>query len=179
MDYSDETLMAYADGELAPILPPGSARRSGTTRRLATRIRIFVRSREVVADAVAAPDAVRAQDPMMALIRKLDGQSRDAQDPDPGPVDTVVRLGTRRTVPLWLLPVAASVALAIGLAFGVQRSGPTGIGTADLAIEPGQDLAAALATVPSGERRSSDPGRDRGDRLLPHGRRRVLPRVRT
>ena len=154
MAYSDETLMAYADGELAPDLAARIGEAERNDPEIAARIRIFVRSREAVAHAMAAPDADGAPDPMLALIRKLDQQSREKPAQETRPIDNVVQLGKRRTVPLWLLPVAASVALAIGLAFGVQRSGPTGIGTADLAIAPGQDLAAALATVPSGERRS-------------------------
>ena len=142
MDYTDETLMAYADGELDAETAAQIAATIVADTALAARVAVFSRSRIAVkTDYPAAPPA---PDALIAQVRRL-----AAAQTAPAP-SNVITLADRRKVPLWAVPLAASIALALGLSAGLLRPVPDAgtLVAAGILQDPG--LAVALATVPSG-----------------------------
>lgn len=127
MDITDETLMAFADGELADPEASELARRIAADPDLAARVAIFRQTRDVFAKMPADP----VPDALADRIRAM------AAPPAPSNV-----VPMRRRVPLWQLPAAAAVALAVGLGAGLSLVPSSG----------GTDLA-VLDSLPSGEAR--------------------------
>lgn len=127
MDITDETLMAFADGELAEPEASELAHRIAADPDLAARVAMFRQTRDMFAKMPADP----VPDALADRIRAM------AEPPAPSNV-----VPMRRRVPLWQLPAAAAVALAVGLGAGLSLV-PSGV--TDLAV---------LDSLPSGEERS-------------------------
>jgi anti-sigma factor RsiW len=147
MTYSDETLMAHADGELSPDTAARLAADIARDPALAARVAAFAASRQAVADAFPldpVPDALTAR------IRALAAASR-APEAAPPP-SNVVSLADRRRVPLWQLPAAAAVALTLGLSVALLRGPSPADDAPTLALFDARGLSDALGTVPSGDR---------------------------
>ena len=144
MDYTDETLMAYADGELDAETASQIAIAVTNDTTIAARVAVFARSREAIKQGFSPPTP--ASDALIAQVRQLAAPQQVARP------SNVITLADRRKVPLWAVPLAASIALALGLSAGLLRSAPgTGTGTeiaASILQDPG--LATALASLPSG-----------------------------
>lgn len=143
-DYDDETLMAYTDGELPPAAAERVRRAVAADPALAARAAVFSRTRRVVAEDAAAQAAPPVPDAVRDRIRALAGGSAGAQPPRAS-----VRSGRRQP---WLLPVAASVALAAGAVAGLlagswQASSP---GLQIAGVED-TELGAVLDALPSGQ----------------------------
>lgn len=150
---TDEMLMAYADGALQGESLQQVARAVAADPALAARLAVFVQSRKAVAEALGGFAPAPVPDPLVAHIRAL-AAAREAQE-------KVVPFAPRapRRVPFWQLPLAASVALAVGLVGGqmIRGSGPVG----DLAgglMASAPDLQAALSGLPSGARQKLESG---------------------
>lgn len=152
MAFTDEILMAYADGELDPQTAADVRAAESTDETVAGRIALFRATRQAVA-AIPAPPV---SDALVEAVRRIAAQAA-VQRHDP----SVVLLADRRTgrdiagrqVPLWQLPAAAAVALAVGLAFGLQRT-DRGAESGDevrVAVLDATGLAAVLAKLPAGE----------------------------
>lgn len=124
MDITDELLMAFADGELAEPEASELARRIEADPDLAARVAMFRQTRDIFAKMPADPIPDALADRIRAMA-------------EPAPASNVVPM--RRRVPLWQLPAAAAVALAVGLGAGLSLV-PSG----------GTDLA-VLDSLPSGE----------------------------
>ena len=179
-NYPDETLMAYADGELddatAAELDQALARDPELLRRLA----LFTGTRDVLAEAAAARPLDPVPDALMARVRATleAGTAAPETVPEQAPVEKVVPFRGRDTsAPRWQpMALAASLALAVGLGagFGAARlatpDAAAPLGFAALAV-PG--VTEALSSLPSGEGRALDQGeiavlasfRDAQDRL--------------
>lgn len=151
-EIDDETLMAYADGELEPDAAARVARAVQFDERLAARVALFRRTRETVAADAREHPAEPAPPALVAKVRTL--AEREAQA---GPATNVRALrapaAPARTMRRWRLPAAASIALAVGLGAGFlagrDRAAAPGlqIPTLEEAV-----LASALTSVASGER---------------------------
>ena len=139
-EIDDETLMAYADGELPPDEASRLAARLADDPALAQRLEAFTRSRDALADlrradanGVQVPDApagaTRRQD--QRLWRQRWDRGRLRKRPAP-------------RIPLWSGALAASLALAIGLGAGLLIDGSSDDS------DPAIGLANALDSVPSG-----------------------------
>ncbi|MDH2325832.1 hypothetical protein QCN27_03015 [Cereibacter sp. SYSU M97828] len=126
MDITDETLMAFADGELAEPEASELAQRIAADPDLAARVAMFRQTRDMFAKMPADPVPDALADRIRAMA-------------EPPALSNVVPM--RRRVPLWQLPAAAAVALAVGLGAGLSLV-PSG----------GTDLA-VLDSLPSGEAR--------------------------
>lgn len=158
MIYSDDVLMAYADGELPPDQMTAIAAAEQADAAIAARIALFTQSRHAVSAAFAVSPA-QGSDPMAALVRRLD----QATAP-PAEASNVVTLQPRRPVlsrtilsrpvPLWQLSAAASLAFAVGLSFALSGAEPATTDIAHLVIGPSDSLARALDTVPAGVRQT-------------------------
>jgi anti-sigma factor RsiW len=142
--WTDEMLMAFADGEVAPTEAAAIATAAAADPALAARIDAFRQSRAriaVLATDTAVPDA------LVARIRAL--QAAEAATPAPAN-SNVIPLTPRPRAPLWQLPLAASVALLAGLAVGAFM--PRGdVPATPVALLSAPGLPEALASLPSGQ----------------------------
>ena len=136
--YTDEQLVAYADGELPAAESAAIAQAAAGDPALARRIERFVQTRRVLSEAFAA----KLAEPVPArLLEALAG---------PGKVVPLRRAAPRTWVPLAL---AASVALGVGLSVSLwlpRGSGATATTIAGLPPDAGA-LGAALERKASGE----------------------------
>jgi hypothetical protein len=156
----DETLMAYADGELDPATAAQVAAAAATDRDVAARIEMFRRTRAALAAHRSAPPLPDA------MAERLAERIRSAAAPVVAPAAvataepaaapsgaTVVPLPAHRPL-VWPVALAASLALAVGLGTGLQLGAPGEApvrGAAVTALDaPG--LPEALATLPAGDR---------------------------
>lgn len=146
---TDEMLMAYADGQLAGAEASAVERAMAEDESLAARVAMMADARTAVRQAhgVAPP----VSEDLAARVRAMvDADAARRQAPV---VSNVVDLAARRrVVPLWQLPLAAGLALAIG-AGSVWMAGQRGDGSGGLQMAGLNDPAIieALGTLPSGE----------------------------
>ncbi|TRW98401.1 hypothetical protein FNJ84_06395 [Paracoccus sp. M683] len=167
---SDEILMAYADGMLDPA---EAARVEAALARdpdLLRRVEAFRETgRRLKALAQAQDDSV--PDTLIARVRELAAQAGDAAPAEAAPIIDLAahrqaqdRLSrddagpaAARRVPIWQLPLAASIFLALGLwagvSFGPQQA-VEGPGASQLAVLDSAELDQALQDLPSGERQA-------------------------
>lgn len=145
--YTDEELMAFADGELPAADAQAIAAAARKDALLAQRIAPFADSRRILQDAFG--DALRQPVPgrLLEVLGKAAGSGAGASKVVPLP-----RRGRRGAgwVPMAL---AASLALAVGLYAGGWldlRQGPGGMQVAGMPADPAA-LGRALETLPSGE----------------------------
>jgi hypothetical protein len=147
MGISDEMLMAYADGELDAAAMAEVERAMAEDESLAERVAAFADTRRAVKAAYAAPPPISAD--LAAKVRALGAASR----PSPATAGVIDLASRRRPAPVWSTAMAASVALAVGLAGGwyAGTGAPGGEGLQLTALsDPG--ISGALATVAAGDR---------------------------
>ncbi|NUB45964.1 hypothetical protein GEU84_016320 [Fertoebacter nigrum] len=127
MAITDEILMAYADGEMSDAEAAEVERAIAADAELAAKVALFRKGRMALAGALGAPAPVPAA--LMSRVQEM----ADAMRPDtPVGTSNVIDLSTRRkSVPFWQVPLAASVALAVGLStalfLGAERGGQDGL----------------------------------------------------
>lgn len=157
MAIDDERLMAYADGVLPPDEAAEVERAIAEDEGLATKVALFADSRAMVKRALGPASPV--PDSLVSSIRAMAEADAAKRQPPAGSAQVIDLASRRRTVPFWQLPIAASVALAVGV-FGGWLGKPDSGGTGDLAVatigEPA--LLEALAVVKSGETREIGEG---------------------
>ena len=143
-DFDDETLMAFADGELDGAQSLALEEALARDEALAERLAVFLDSRQMVGDALKplidepVPEALRAS------VRQMVEKAQ--RKPPSG--DNVVSFRPKQQQPTarrWLMPVAASVVAAITgvIGFSLGRMDPS-------APDLGADIAAALDREASG-----------------------------
>ncbi len=157
--FTDEMLMAYADGELSPAEALEVERAMAADEALAARVALFADSRAAVRRAYATPPEVPAD--LKARIRAM-ARTDTALPQTPPSASNVVDLATRRrVVPFWQVPAAAAVALAVG-AGGVwlMAEDDSGRGGLRLAGLTDPAIIEALGTVPSGAQMALSGGAD-------------------
>ncbi|MEX2128834.1 MAG: hypothetical protein WD871_11425 [Xanthobacteraceae bacterium] len=135
---TDEMLMAFVDGELDPAAAESVRRATANDAALARRAEAFRTTRQMARDAFVDLKAEPVPEALVAAV--LRGES-----------SKVVAFSSRRRFMQTALPIAASIAIAFGLAgywFG-QRSAPGG-------ADPlgGGIVAEALGETPSGNERT-------------------------
>jgi len=153
-DPSDETLMAYADGELSADEAARIARLLETDAAAAAKVAAFRQTRARLRAAARSHDAVPAA--LRARVEAALAGQRAAQPPDAGTV-TPLAPRRRRQVPAAPAALAASLALAVGLAAG-WLAAPGGDGAAGGGVVDLAGLEDALGRVPSGETAALDGG---------------------
>jgi hypothetical protein len=174
-DFSDEELMAYADGELAPERSARLVEALLNRPDLARRVALFARTGALAAESVKAqtnepvPDKLKAS--VEAMIRKAAPASA-----------TVTPLHSRKAAPSvspfghWTMPIAASflALVAGGLGYWLASGGAPGQGYYQVAGIADPELAAILSKLPSGEKARLKAGEEvsmtssfyRGDQAL-------------
>lgn len=150
-EFGDETLMAYADGELDSEAAQAVEAAAATDAELARRIAMFSRTRDLLGEVARA----RPLGPLSpALGARVEETLRAAR---PAPSETVVPFPRRAVAAEAYRPVAAAaaLALAVGVAGGFlvsQTMGARETGGLSIAALDVPGIPEALDTLPSGER---------------------------
>ena len=152
-EFTDEELMAYADGELPEARAAQLDVALATDSAIADRLAVFVDTRTLAKSALDAELDTPVPDHLVQYVRDQADAKRARREAES---DTVVPFAkSAPSLPVrtwWALPVAASLALAGGIGTGLLLSPQDGTGTRGLEIATVQDadIADALNTLPSG-----------------------------
>ncbi|MFN4202817.1 MAG: anti-sigma factor family protein [Tabrizicola sp.] len=152
MAIDDERLMAYADGALPPDEAAEIERLIAADEELAAKVAVFADSRALVKRALGAAPPV--PDSLADTIRAMAAADAARRQAPSGSAQVIDLAARRRTVPFWQLPLAASVAMAVGV-LGGWLGKPEGMGADGLAVAIVDEAALieALNGVKSGESR--------------------------
>lgn len=158
--FTDETLMAYADGALDATAARRVSDAARSDEDIAARIALFRGTAEALGRAAEAERAEPAPEALIARVRAtLDTAQRQT-------AGDVVPLRPRpprgeRPAAIWPAALAASLALAVGLGagWGLAPSGGTGEPPAFDGAWPAQaDLSDPLSRLGTGEEASTEAG---------------------
>jgi hypothetical protein len=151
MGITDEMLMAYADGELSAKEAGEVERALAADETLAEKVALFADSRQAVRGAYATLPAVSAE--LEARVRALAAANRAEPQAEAAGSNVVSLADRRRKVPFWQLPLAASIALAIGAgSMWLLKSGDINSIELQIASLGDPEISSALSTVASGDR---------------------------
>jgi hypothetical protein len=157
MTIDDETLMAYADGQLAAEEVARVERAMAEDEAIAERVAMFTQSRMSVREAFGAPPPV--PDALAARIRAMAEADAQQRAGNGAPTNVVDLASRRRSVPFWQLPIAASIALGVGFLGGwIGAPGEQTGGSLSIASLDDPAIVSALGTARSGERTRIDGG---------------------
>lgn len=145
-EFDDETLMAFADGELDEAQSQALEEALATDDALAERLAVFLDSRRLVGDALKPLIDEPVPEALLVSVRRM---AEDAQRAADKPQDNVVAFQPRQqsvAARRWLMPLAASVVAVITgiIGFSVGRMGPP-------AADSGAEIASALDREASGK----------------------------
>jgi anti-sigma factor RsiW len=151
MTIDDETLMAFADGQLEPGEAAKVAKVMASDPTVAARVALFSQSRLAVRGAFGAPPPV--PDALTARIRAMAEADAQQRAGDTAPPNVISLASRRRMVPVWQLPIAASIALGVGFLSGWSGA-PSDQSNGGLSIASLDNLAlvTALDTEKAGAR---------------------------
>lgn len=155
-EFSDEILMAFADGELGPEDAVRVEAAIAADPALARRAALFTGTRDVLARAAAARPETAVPDALMAQVRETLATARSEA------AESKVLQLRRPAAPIRPMAIAASLALAVGLAGGLWIGLSSGSGGAPeglrIAALDAPGMRAALDRVPSGDRQAVEGG---------------------
>jgi hypothetical protein len=142
-DFDDETLMAFADGELDETQSRALEEALASNEALCERLAVFLDSRQLVGDALKPLIDEPVPQALLASVRRMADEVRHQK-----PQDNVVSFRPKQqqqTMRRWLVPVAASlVAIVTGVVgFALGRINPS-------ASNSGAEIAAVLDREVSG-----------------------------
>ncbi|MBY3367876.1 anti-sigma factor family protein [Rhizobium laguerreae] len=142
-DFDDETLMAFADGELDETQSRALEEALASNEALCERLAVFLDSRQLVGDALKPLIDEPVPEALLASVRRMADEVRHQK-----PQDNVVSFRPKQqqqTMRRWLVPVAASlVAIMTGVVgFALGRINPS-------ASNSGAEIAAVLDREVSG-----------------------------
>ncbi|MBY3141346.1 anti-sigma factor family protein [Rhizobium laguerreae] len=142
-DFDDETLMAFADGELDETQSRALEKALASNEALCERLAVFLDSRQLVGDALKPLIDEPVPQALLASVRRMADEVRHQK-----PQDNVVSFRPKQqqqTMRRWLVPVAASlVAIVTGVVgFALGRINPS-------ASNSGAEIAAVLDREVSG-----------------------------
>ncbi|ANP91947.1 anti-sigma factor family protein [Rhizobium leguminosarum] len=142
-DFDDETLMAFADGELDETQSRALEEALASNEALCERLAVFLDSRQLVGDALKPLIDEPVPEALFASVRRMADEVRHQK-----PQDNVVSFRPKQqqqTMRRWLVPVAASlVAIVTGVVgFALGRINPS-------ASNSGAEIAAVLDREVSG-----------------------------
>lgn len=153
--FDDETLMAFADGELDDVTAARVARAVADATALSARIEMFALSRKRIAEAMAPLARTPVPPDLTLSVAALVERDREARTSAKGGEGSRILPFESRTMrrkePVWLMPVAAALVLAIGGSGGyflgsvLPRQAPAEFASID---DPA--IIQALSEIPSG-----------------------------
>lgn len=144
-DFDDETLMAFADGELDEARSLALEEALATDEALAERLAVFLDSRRLVGEALKPLIDEPVPETLLASVRKMAEEAQSPRDNIVVSFRSKPQQMAQPTTRPWLMPVAASlVALVTGvIGFTLGRMGPS-------ATDSAAEIAAALDREVSG-----------------------------
>ncbi|WP_208349441.1 hypothetical protein [Pseudaestuariivita rosea] len=154
--FTDEELMAYADGELDEARASQIDLALAADAALADRLAMFTGSRGAISDAYAPDLDQPVPDVLIARVHELDDKTRrkpDAVTQLTGAPSTAPAPANTNRTPMWQTAVAACVALVVGLGAGFMLTEKPSTNPASLQITELADpaIVQALTAAPSGE----------------------------
>ena len=151
----DETLMAFADGELDEVSAARVARAIADDPELAKEVEMFRAARARAAEALQplAREPVPAGLSLsVAAMIERDREARAAANSPPRVVPLRREAVRRRSAPAWLMPMAAAIVLLVGGSggyfLGSQLTAPV---PAEFASIDDPAIIQALSEIPSGK----------------------------
>lgn len=156
MTFDDETLMAFADGELDELTARRVDRAMAEDEAIAARVALFRASRAKVRDAMA-PLANEPVPPDLQLsVAAMIERDREARQASEAASSGVVQIGeirqARRRAPAWLMPIAAMLVLTVGGTGGYFAGSMLQPATpAEFASLDDPAIIRALSEIPSGK----------------------------
>lgn len=159
LHFDDETLMAFADGELDAETRLAVEKAMETDEAIADRVALFARTGMLGKQALGPLADEPVPEALLANVKAMVDEAARVDADGPADQDNVIPIAAAGRKPWhesttrWAMPLAASVALIIGGLAGYYIANVPGEGTIDgLQIaqfdQPG--LIDALQTVPSG-----------------------------
>lgn len=157
-DFDDETLMAFADGELDAETTAAIEEAMGTDDTLVVRVATFMESRALASAALKPLIDEPVPDALTQSVQKMIDDTRKsehAQSEPPAPDNVVTfqpKATPRKVSSSWMVPLAASLAAVITGAGGylAGKAGAPASGGMMVAAISDPVIAKALATTPSG-----------------------------
>lgn len=153
--FTDEELMAYADGELPEDRATELDLALVDDTELADRLAMFADTRSISKEALEPLLDEPMPDHLLQRVKELAAQSEQQTAEQSTPDETIIAFPTQTAAPrasLWQLPIAAGIALAIGVGVGMFMR-PEVAPTSGLQVAALNDnaIVEALANVASGE----------------------------
>lgn len=156
MIFDDETLMAFADGELDAMTTKRVIDAIAVNGELAERVQMFRSSRAAVSDAMKPRGRDAVPPELLLSVAAMVERDREARSSTaPPPTSKVISLDQNRRsrkLAAWLMPLAATLVLAIG------GTGGYFFGSAwkphvpsEFASIDDPDIIRALSEIPSGK----------------------------
>lgn len=156
--FDDETLMAFADGELDDEMRLAVEKAMETDQEIVDRVALFMKTAALSKQALGPLSAEPVPDALLANVKAMAEDHGGAGAEDVTVDDNVIQLAAAHTPwgassSRWAMPLAASIALVIGglagffIANAPAERMPDGLEIAQF-NQPG--LIDALQTVPSG-----------------------------
>jgi anti-sigma-K factor RskA len=151
-EFSDETLMSYADGALDAETARAVRAAEAEDARVAERIALFRATGAALAQARAARPAEAVPDALMARVQAtLDAARAEPEAPAPIPFRRPAAPASASAPPWVPMAMAASLALAIGLGAGwALRPGAEPAAAVGLAALEASGVADALSRLEAG-----------------------------
>lgn len=174
--FDDETLMAFADGELDPETSSAVEQALNDDVDLQARVAVFFETGHLAKAAVRAAFDGQVPQKLKNDVQSLIEASRAQMDmPDDGGADDTIvpfrnkhpnkkiEASARGTASNWAIPLAACIALTIGAigGYGFNRMLPTQEAGLEIAILNHHGLEAALEQVQSGSESQLSGSEDR------------------
>lgn len=154
--FDDETLMAFADGELDEVTAARVAKAVADDADLAARVRMFQASRAKAAEAMGPLARAAVPSGLVLSVAAMIERDRRAREEAASAASNVVSFreesARRRRAPAWLMPVAAALVLVIGGSGGylIGSALPARVPAEFTSIED-PAIIQALSEIPSGK----------------------------
>ncbi|WP_299677672.1 hypothetical protein [uncultured Roseobacter sp.] len=152
-EFSDEELMAYADGELTEERASEMDVALSNDRKLADRLALFIDTRALARGALESDLETPVPEHLVQRVHDLAAQQRDGSSADDDVIPFPQKPRTSQQMPVWKLPLAAGLALAVGLGAGLTLAPVvgTGVNSIEIAALADDRIASALDTTLSGD----------------------------
>lgn len=162
--FSDEMLMAFADGELDPHTREKIELALETDDALVDRLAVFIETRSAAREAMDPLLSEPVPDELIANVKAMiDAHDSERQPENVVPFAPPAKPESNTAKSSWAVPLAASIALAVGgfAGFVIGTSGNNDQGATQMSMHVHKGLVEALNSVPSGEETTFDGSADR------------------
>ncbi len=157
LEFTDQELMAYADGELPETRASELDLALVANEHLSERLALFTQTRMQVFEAHKMLLDQPVPEHLVQHIRAL-GKASDEGAENVVPFRQPASKSTRPQRASWSMPLAASIALAIGLGAGLMLQDTPSTGALQIAALSDSQISEVLASLPAGQTRVLESG---------------------